>query len=903
MEQDSVLSLGTGYSNYPYKFSIVVAFYNTGKYIRDCIESVRCQKYIDFSDVQLILVDDGSTDEGSSIAQMYARQYPNNIELVTQENKGVSAARNAGLSRAVGEFVNFLDSDDILSSTVLSAVYLYARPHKEQADVFTVPVCLFERMEGQHPLNSKFQEQPTIANLLTECTSLCLNVNASFFVLEQIKELRFDESRSIAEDILFVSEVLMAKMALGLISTTQYYYRKRNDSTSALDRPIDVGSWLERQETALIILQNAMRYFGYVPRYFQNVVLYSMSSLLKSRTQPSILSENCSPLATSIWRNRWTMILSQYIDEQTIINSPYYNMYYKSFLLRIRGRKNNAELIATSDGVYLGIHGSQVSAGFVSQRLVSVSIEKNHFVFTGFYQEQAADRDANITNRVLLDIANVQYYPTRIVEDDSMTLRSLGEVIRRNFLYEFRVPIPTFPIGASIRFIQQTPWGERAIRWNFSYYIVSSSHRATSFRYIIDSNYDLLFQNESLQISDEKARSDSLVRTHLRASNPCFYGLIDRMETKLGSERQVWLVEDPLCSMDDSAWVLFKYLVDEHPEIVSFFVTSPGNEIYPILEDTRRFLQTGSDLHLAISLVADRIVTLQKDLEIDRTLRAHPELAAFGMFRHAKRVFIGDPEMFTRTAHSLNRIRDHFSLVTTSFVNEALTLTSDSCLYDQSQVKLTGLPRYDLLQRTKTHSGEILVIPTWRKSFGQSANAPLDAASAHFTESECFVYWQSLFSNQRLLSFCEENSLHIQIKMNPSSNSLKDYFQTTVGLCDFTDDRCSHLLEGADCLVTDWSPVAFDAAYLKIPIIYYQFDDIYSEAHTTAPRWFDYSHDAFGPVVHSTEDVVSAIIKSAKNEFVMEPEYVERVESIVVFHDQNNTERVFNAIRDLDNQS
>ncbi|MBX2959492.1 MAG: glycosyltransferase family 2 protein [Flavobacteriales bacterium] len=88
--------------------SIITPFYNTEKYLSRCIESVLKQSYIN---IQFILIDDGSTDNGYAIAKKYAIE-DTRILLLTQKNQGQSIARNKGISMANGEYLAFLDADD-----------------------------------------------------------------------------------------------------------------------------------------------------------------------------------------------------------------------------------------------------------------------------------------------------------------------------------------------------------------------------------------------------------------------------------------------------------------------------------------------------------------------------------------------------------------------------------------------------------------------------------------------------------------------------------------------------------------------------------------------------------------------------------------------------------------------
>ena len=97
----------------PPRISVVMIFFNSERYIKEAIDSVLAQTFTDF---ELILVDDGSTDTSSAIARDYADRYPISVHYLEHEghaNRGMSAARNLGLRNAVGEFVALIDSDDV----------------------------------------------------------------------------------------------------------------------------------------------------------------------------------------------------------------------------------------------------------------------------------------------------------------------------------------------------------------------------------------------------------------------------------------------------------------------------------------------------------------------------------------------------------------------------------------------------------------------------------------------------------------------------------------------------------------------------------------------------------------------------------------------------------------------
>ncbi len=111
------------------KLSIIVPIYNVAPYLRKCVDSLLAQ---DISDYEIILVDDGSTDNSGEIAQQYADTYAN-VKLISQENKGLSVARNVGIKQANGKYIIFVDSDDYLQPNCLGD--LIAQAEIDELDV------------------------------------------------------------------------------------------------------------------------------------------------------------------------------------------------------------------------------------------------------------------------------------------------------------------------------------------------------------------------------------------------------------------------------------------------------------------------------------------------------------------------------------------------------------------------------------------------------------------------------------------------------------------------------------------------------------------------------------------------------------------------------------------------
>ena len=105
------------------KISVIIPVYNVEKYLRPCLDSVLNQT---FQDIEVICVNDGSPDKSGEILSNYARQ-DSRIKIITQENQGLSAARNAGVDIATGDWICFVDSDDFLPNYALMVLYEIAQ--------------------------------------------------------------------------------------------------------------------------------------------------------------------------------------------------------------------------------------------------------------------------------------------------------------------------------------------------------------------------------------------------------------------------------------------------------------------------------------------------------------------------------------------------------------------------------------------------------------------------------------------------------------------------------------------------------------------------------------------------------------------------------------------------------
>jgi len=199
--------------------SIIIPVYNTAPYLEQCLESIIHQTY---ENIEVILVDDGSTDESGAICERYARQ-DNRIQVVHKSNGGQSSARNVALDMMTGEWVLFVDSDDWIETNTLEVIF----SHKEdQADIieFGFSYCNTEREDPQVFFGEILYSNRTALNLLVG-GGLSMGIMCDkLFRASVIGDLRFIEGRYY-EDTPFIIEFLWRARHFQYIPKVLYHYR------------------------------------------------------------------------------------------------------------------------------------------------------------------------------------------------------------------------------------------------------------------------------------------------------------------------------------------------------------------------------------------------------------------------------------------------------------------------------------------------------------------------------------------------------------------------------------------------------------------------------------------------------------------------------------------------------
>lgn len=244
------------------KVSVIVPVYNTEKYVVDCIESVKQQT---FAEWELILIDDGSTDKSYSICKKYAEK-DQRIRLYQQENKGQGVARNYALSICYGEYITFLDSDDIVHERILEDLVKVCE--ENNADIAMARIDAFvskPQSKNDDVIVQKEYVKNFFDSFVMERNYQNHMVTSKLYKKSLISDICFPEYRAI-EDEFFLTEVYVKVIKVVTINNIRYFYRQTKSSTMRggfnPNRALIVNALLERSS----VCRNAKK------EYLANIV-------------------------------------------------------------------------------------------------------------------------------------------------------------------------------------------------------------------------------------------------------------------------------------------------------------------------------------------------------------------------------------------------------------------------------------------------------------------------------------------------------------------------------------------------------------------------------------------------------------------------------------------------------
>jgi len=355
--------------------------------------------------------------------------------------------------------------------------------------------------------------------------------------------------------------------------------------------------------------------------------------------------------------------------------------------------------------------------------------------------------------------------------------------------------------------------------------------------------------------------------------------------------QHLWLVCERGNDARDNGYWFYHYLKTEHPEINARYIITDNSEDKLRIDALGGALRKGSFEHYLAYYCAD-VLAGSHVQPCAPDLMVHYHLATKGFRPRGKQVFLhhGIIKDEMEWQHSEHLYADLF----VCGAKPEYDYVCDTFGFAPGIVQYTGLARFDNLIRANKTEKMILVMPTWRGSHYPSGDA--------FPGTAFYRTFQSLLNSAKLEEILEKYDYKLVFYPHVEMQQYNKLFSTEsarITIADKSTHDVQQLLMSCAVLVTDYSSVFFDVAFLEKPEFYYQFDEEEFRKYHYQKGYFDFRRDGFGEVCTEEEQLLEGLERCLASGVQLDEKYKERVARFFPYRDMNNCKRTFDAIQNL----
>ncbi len=353
-----------------------------------------------------------------------------------------------------------------------------------------------------------------------------------------------------------------------------------------------------------------------------------------------------------------------------------------------------------------------------------------------------------------------------------------------------------------------------------------------------------------------------------------------------------WIICERRNEAQDNGYIFYKYLKDYHPEIKTAYIINKRCADAKKFSKSDNLIQFGSFKHFLAAIgssvcISSQLfgyapwIVLASYLRRNRSQSIHVFLQ-HGIIKNEHKGLHGDVckslDLFICGA------KPEYDYISSMFD------------YTNGAPRYTGLARYDNLSLTSDikQNNQILIMPTWRSELN-TANL------SDFKNSSFYREWNKLIHNDELINVCRAKKITIKLYLHSEFQKFSTLFQPSdvVRVVKYGEETVQRLLLESRMLITDFSSVYFDMAYMHKPIVFFQFDESTFYTAHYEKGYFDYRRDGFGCVYNNESDVAFTTKKYILNNFETEQKFIKRSDAFFPLRDKSNCKRIFEAIKCL----
>lgn len=857
--------------SYKYALSLIMPVYNSALYLNEAIESIISQT-VGFEKIQLIIVNDGSTDNSAEIIKKYAEKYPENILFIDKKNGGVASARNSGLEHAQGKYISFPDPDDTVSINAYKDILSFFEKNYDKTDVVSFPIYFFGDSEGEHPLNAKFKNGSRVIDLEDE-NEFQLHITSSVIKSEIARNIQFKKELVTSEDAEAILRALIDNPKLGVVSTARYNYRKH--AGSLLSTATNKKNWYLPHLNYYFkgILNYAKEKNGCVPKFIQRALLYDLGWKLWQKKRPNCLVQ----AEVREFINEAISLLS-IMDEELIRNSAIPQCVKQLALQKREGTLDISKCPITLE--FVEDCGDKIKISARAQTLIS------HTPSGFFAYVNGSAVNAKISNQ-------------------STTQALLGEEISTTLSFDFEIEKSSLESKTTIYLAFQNDNNATITQCLELGKFFPIEKKYNSSFFALD-DFLMCYEENSLVIErvskkEVKKRNRVFVKELWKSNGfgerKAVLARILASIYKRLHKKPIWIFSDRLSTAGDSAEILFAHASrTKFKKAKCFYAIRKGRD-YSRLKKYGAVINRSSLKYKILFLSADVIISSHaEDFVInpfDYYWQPYKDILTQKSF-----VFLQHGVTKDDLSPWLNKYNKNIKGFVCTSPLERDSILNGAYGYTNNELWLTGLARFDALESKAEKL--ITVMPTWRRYLVGNidiATGEWKQASA-LENSKHLQFWNAFLNDERLLSALEKYGYKMLFVPHPNMKKICDFITTSPNV--FVQKECDYreLYKRSALMISDYSSTVFDFAYLEKPIIYAQFDkdEFFSGAHSYERGYFDYEKNGFGKVTYTLDETVESVIQCIENECRCEQKYLDRINDFFAYRDKNNCKRILEKI-------